>query len=91
MKITKKMREEIQNYPCPAAKPNIPKKLKLLKLIKSWDAGAVFEVDLDWDYENHIFSSKEVMADFKKYVEKWPGIKKFKITKTPKVKIKFVR
>lgn len=76
MKITKKLKQEI---------------VENSKIIKNWDAGVVLEVDLDWDHENYIFSAKEVMAEFKKYVEKWPGIKKFKITKSPKVKMKFLR
>jgi hypothetical protein len=61
------------------------------KPIKNWDAGAVVEIDLNWDCEDYIISAKEVVDNFKKHVEKWAGIKKFKLTKKPNVKIKFIR
>jgi len=84
MKITNKMKKELQHN-----SPTVDR--KLAKILKNWDSGAMLEVDLNWDYENHIFSTKEVVEDFKKYLERWSGIKKFKMAKKPNVKIKFIR
>jgi len=55
-----------------------------------WDAGAKFNVDLNWDCDNYIISADEVLKELKQYIKKWKGLNKFKIKK-PNITIEFVR
>jgi hypothetical protein len=61
-KLTVKMKERIENEGL---------------IVRNWDAGAKFDLYMDWDCEDHIINAEEVLKDLKRYLRDWPGIEKY--------------
>lgn len=76
-KLTQKIKDKIENG--------------TYKSAGNWDAGGHFSLNIDWDCENYIISADEVMKELKGHLNKWPGLKKFKVKNKPRLTIDYVR
>ena len=61
------------------------------KWTKQWNAGCKASISMDWEHEKLAISANEVVRDLNKYLEKWPGKKKFHIDGNVRASVDYVR